>query len=248
MMKALEGTPVEQKLQKILAAAGLTSRRKAEAWIAAGRVRVNGAVAVLGMRADPKRDVIEVDGRQIQFSPRRYVLLYKPPRTMTTLYDPGGRPTVRDLVRDVRERIYPVGRLDFMTEGALLMTNDGDLTVRLLHPRYGVEKEYIATTRTPLSPDIVDRLVAGVSLDDGPARAVRAVRLGERKVRLVLTEGRRHIVRRMLDALGHPVVHLIRVRFAFLTLEGLAPGRWRHLEPEEVRRLRRLVGLPEMDV
>ncbi|MBE3596474.1 MAG: rRNA pseudouridine synthase [Hydrogenibacillus sp.] len=234
---------MEARLQKILAEAGVSSRRKAEDLITAGRVRLNGEVAVLGMRADPDRDVIEVDGRPIVIPRKRYILLYKPIKTVTTMRDPQGRPTVRELLQGIPERVFPVGRLDFMTEGALLFTNDGDLTVRLLHPRYGVEKEYHATVKGPLPPDIAKRLTAGVLLDDGTARAVRARRLSETTVKLVLTEGRKHVVRRMLAALGNPVVRLVRTRFAHLTLDGLAAGKWRALTPDEVRALRRLVGL-----
>ena len=182
-------------------------------------------------------DRVEVDGREVAPQLLAHVLLHKPAGVVTTVRDPQGRPTVIDLVPNA-SRVVPVGRLDVDTTGALLLTNDGPLAHRLAHPRYGVEKVYEAEVKGEPSAEALQRLREGIELDDGPTAPARARRLGPSTVELTLHEGRKHQVKRMLAAVGHPVTRLHRSAYAGLTLEGLEPGRWRELEPSEVERLR----------
>jgi pseudouridine synthase len=228
------------RLNAYLARAGVASRRKADELIKAGRVTVNGEPGQLNTFVE-RRDRVEVDGEPVAAQELAYVLLNKPAGVVTTASDPQGRPTVVELV-DVPERIVPVGRLDADTTGALLLTNDGPLAHRLAHPRYGVEKVYEAEVEGDPDEHALERLRAGVELDDGRTAPARARRLGRGRVELVLHEGRKHQVKRMLAAVGHPVTRLHRSAYAGLTLEGLEPGRWRELEPSEVERLRGAVG------
>jgi len=233
------------RLNAYLARAGVASRRGAEELIRAGRVRVNGTVADLGMSVGG-RDRVELDGIVLAAQPLEYVLLHKPAGVVTTARDPHGRPTVVDLVGD-RVRVVPVGRLDADTTGTLLLTNDGQLAHRLAHPRYGVEKEYVAEVEGTPSAEALARLRDGVDLEDGrtaPAR-VRVERRRGRSMRLVLVlhEGRKHQVKRMCEAVGNPVVRLHRRRYAGLSADDLAPGESRMLTAKEVTALRRLVGL-----
>ncbi|MDT8339907.1 MAG: pseudouridine synthase [Longimicrobiales bacterium] len=234
------------RLQKFLARAGVASRRKAEVLMRAGRVRVNGAPAgELGVRIDPDRDVVEVDGRTVHAPPARWVLLHKPAGVLTTRRDPGGGRTVYDLLPPALHPLRYVGRLDRDTEGLLLMTTDGDLLHRLTHPAFQVEREYHAQVKGAPDSATFMRLTEGVVLEDGPARAVRAWRssgAGPGEVRLILTEGRKREVRRMLAAVGHPVLRLRRERFGPVRLGSLAPGAWRDLEADEINRLRRTAG------
>lgn len=240
--------PQGTRLQKVLSTAGVASRRAAEQLMVEGRVTVNGRVAArLGMRVDPERDRIEVDGQRVAASSRRsYLMLNKPQGVVTTARDPRGRPTVIDLVRS-RERIYPVGRLDAETRGLVILTNDGPLAHRLTHPRWEVPRVYLAKVHGQVTDAAVRRLVSGVRLDDGPARAAsaRVAARGKRRsqVELTMTEGRKREVRRMLAAVGHPVIELARVRFGPLSLKGLPEGRWRALTPQEVGALLETVGL-----
>jgi 23S rRNA pseudouridine2605 synthase len=229
------------RLQKAIANAGLMSRRAAEELIAAGRVRVNGRVAQLGDRVDPASDVVEVDGRRLPVAPGKVTyLLYKPVGVVSTASDPQGRRTVVDLVPS-EPRVYPVGRLDADSEGLLLLSNDGELTLRVTHPRYGMTKTYVARVRGKPSRAILRQLEQGVQLEDGPARAVSARPLdssgGEALVELVMTEGRNREVRRMLEAVGHPVTHLARTAIGPLRDPNLSPGTWRRLDPKEVAQL-----------
>ena len=233
------------RLNAYLARAGVASRRRADDLIRAGRVRVNGEVGRLNTVVG-RRDVVEVDGARIERQPLSYVLLHKPAGVVTTARDPQGRPTVVGLVPH-EPRVVPVGRLDVDTTGALLLTNDGDLAHRLAHPRYGVPKVYEADVVGSPSADALARLRDGVELEDGvtaPAR-VRALVRGDRWTRLELTlhEGRKRQVRRMCEAVGHPVRGLRRVRYAGLDLEGLEPGEWRELTSGEVAALKAGVGL-----
>lgn len=237
------------RLQKFLARAGVASRRRAEELIRTGRVKVNGqTVTAMGVQVEPERDVVEVDGRAVSWSEEKvYYLLYKPPGYVTTVEDPRGRPKVTDLLKGVKERVYPVGRLDYATEGLLLLTNDGDLTLRLTHPRYGVTKTYRALVKGVPDGRALQKLATGVRLEDGvtsPAK-VKLLRTGKDTALLELTlrEGRKREVRRMCAAVGHPVLWLQRTRMAFLTLKGLRPGEYRRLTPEEVDRLYSLTGL-----
>jgi 23S rRNA pseudouridine2605 synthase len=238
-----------QRLHKVLAHAGVASRRAAERLILEGRVRVNGvAVREPGAQADPERDRIEVDGRAVprKLAAHEYVLLHKPVDVVSSARDREGRPTVVDLVQSTR-RLYPVGRLDADSEGLVLLTDDGELTFRLTHARFGIEKEYHALVRCSVADSHLARLRTGVELDDGPARAIRAGLLhADREgawVRVVMHEGRKREVRRMLAAIGCPVARLRRVRMGPLTLGNLRPGQHRRLLPREVAALRRAAGL-----
>ena len=232
---------VAVRLNAYLARAGVASRRKADELIKAGRVVVNGVPGELNTFVG-SRDVVEVDGARVSPQALVYVLLHKPAGVVTTASDPHGRPTVVGLVRHPA-RVVPVGRLDADTTGALLLTNDGELAHRLAHPRYEVDKVYVADVEGRASDEALRQLERGVELDDGRTAPARARRLGPSRVELVLHEGRKHQVKRMLEAVGQPVKSLHRARYAGLTVEGLAPGEWRELGPDEVAELKRQVGL-----
>lgn len=234
-------------MQRTLARAGFGSRRASEDLIREGRVSVNGRVALLGDRVDPSRDVVEVDGRQASIDPGlRYLALHKPAGVTTTLRDAHAETDLAAyLPQDIR--VFPVGRLDRDTEGLLILTNDGGLANRLLHPRHGVEKEYLAEVDGAPTRQQIARLRRGVDLEDGPARAVavRSVaRSGDRgAVRLIMAEGRKREVRRMLATVGLPVRRLIRLRVGPVKLGRLRPGERRDLTPSEVRALYQAAGL-----
>ena len=225
------------RLNAYLARAGVASRRKADELIKAGRVTVNGEPGQLNTFVG-KQDRVELDGKPLARQSLAYVLLHKPAGVVTTASDPHRRPTVVELVSDFPVRVVPVGRLDADTTGALLLTNDGELAHRLAHPRYEVEKVYEADVEGEPSDDALRRLETGVELDDGLTAPARARRLGPGKVELVIHEGRKHQVKRMLEAVGHPVTRLHRSRYAGLTLKGLGPGDSRELTGAEVERLR----------
>ena len=227
------------RLNAYLARAGVASRRGADELIKAGRVTVNGELGQLNTFVEGAARV-EVDGHGVAPQTLAYVLLHKPAGVVTTARDPQGRPTVVDLV-DHPVRVVPVGRLDADTTGALLLTNDGELAHRLAHPRYGVEKTYVVDVEGEPSEEAIRALAEGVELDDGPTAPAKARRLGPNRVELVLHEGRKHQVKRMLAAVGHPVVQLHRSRYGGLTLDGLGPGESRELTGPEVDSLRRLV-------
>ncbi len=224
------------RLNAYLARAGVASRRGAEELIRAGRVRVNGDVAGLATFVE-RSDRVELDGRPLVLEPLAYVLLHKPPGVVTTASDPHGRRTVVDLV-DLPQRVVPVGRLDADTTGALLLTNDGPLAHRLMHPRYEVDKAYEVEVEGEPDDEALRRLAEGVELDDGPTAPAGARRLGPSRLELTLHEGRKHQVKRMCEAVGHPVRRLHRSRYAGLTVAGLDPGEWRALTREEVAALR----------
>lgn len=226
------------RLNAYLARAGVASRRKADELIKAGRVSVNGEPGQLNTFVG-KGDRVEVDGEPVAAQTLTYVLLHKPEGVVTTASDPQGRPTVVDLV-DVPERVVPVGRLDAATTGALLLTNDGPLAHRLAHPRYGVAKVYVADVEGRPDARALRALSEGVELEDGMTAPATVRCLAPSRVELTLHEGRNRQVRRMLEAVGHPVRHLHRSVYAGLTLDGLAPGDWRELEPGEVARLQSL--------
>jgi pseudouridine synthase len=229
------------RLNAYLARSGVSSRRGADELIKAGRVTVNGAPGQLNTFVEAT-DSVQVDGREVGKQTLRHVLLNKPRGTITTARDPEGRPTVVDLVGgDVR--VVPVGRLDRNTTGVLLLTNDGPLAHRLAHPRYGVEKTYVADVVGEPGDDVLRALAEGVELDDGLTAPAAVRRLGPTRLELVLHEGRNRQVRRMLEAVGHPVAKLRRSRYAGLEAGRLRPGQWRELTRDEVRGLRRLVGL-----
>ena len=231
-----------ERLQKVLARVGIGSRRVCEDLIAEGRVTVDGEVAVLGRRVDVETALIELDGAPIGVRPDLvHYLLNKPAGVVTTADDPQGRPTVVGLV-PAEPRVFPVGRLDVDTEGLLLLTNDGELAHRLTHPSFGVEKEYVAELEGSPSRAALRRLREGVELDDGTTAPARAALLEPSVVRLTVHEGRNRQVRRMCDAVGHPVVRLIRTRIGPLADRSLAPGAWRELTGDEVRSLQRAVA------
>ena len=227
------------RLNAYLARAGVASRRKADELIKAGRVTVNGEPGELNTFV-AKRDRVELDGQALARQRLAYVLLHKPAGVVTTASDPHGRPTVVELVSEHEVRLVPVGRLDADTTGALLLTNDGELAHRLAHPRYEVEKVYEAEVEGDPSDEVLRQLERGVDLDDGPTAPADARRLAPSRVELAIHEGRKHQVKRMLEAVGHPVTRLHRSRYAGLTVEGLQPGEWRELEPGEVARLQSL--------
>ena len=229
------------RLNAYLARAGIASRRGADELIKAGRVTVNGETGQLNTFVGAADDVL-VDSRPVGKQRLRYVLLNKPRGTITTVKDPQGRPTVVDLVGGAI-RVVPVGRLDRDTTGVLLLTNDGDLAHRLAHPRYRVEKVYVAEVEGDPDEKALRALAQGIELEDGPTAPARARALGPGRLELVLHEGRNRQVRRMLEAVGHPVHRLRRSRYAGLTTGRLGRGQFRDLTREEVARLRRLVGL-----
>jgi len=224
------------RLNAYLARAGVASRRRADELIKAGRATVNGEPGQLNTFVQ-SRDRVELDGERVELQPLTYVLLHKPAGAVTTARDPQGRRTVVELV-DHPARVVPVGRLDADTTGVLLLTNDGALAHRLAHPRYEVEKVYEADVEGEPPDEALERLRSGIELDDGPAAPAGIRRLGPGRLELTLHEGRKHQVKRMLAAVGHPVTRLHRSRYAGLTLEGLEPGAWRELEPSEVAKLR----------
>jgi len=231
--------PKRERLQKVLAYAGLGSRRRCEELIEQGAVAVNGRVATLGDKVDPATDRIEVDGVPVATRPGLvYYLLNKPRGVVTSVGDPHGRPAVTDLV-PMTPRVHPVGRLDQDTEGLLLLTNDGELTHRLTHPSFGVDKEYLAEVQGRPSRAALRRLREGVALDDGMTAPARVALVEPNVIRITIHEGRNRQVRRMCDAVGHPVVRLVRTKIGPLRDSRLRPGEWRPLTAEEVRALER---------
>jgi 23S rRNA pseudouridine2605 synthase len=231
-----------ERLQKVLARVGLGSRRTADDLIAAGRVTVNGEVAVLGRRVEAETDRIEVDGVIIGVRAGLvWYLLNKPRGVVTTVSDPHAEQTVMDLVPS-EPRVFPVGRLDADTEGLLLLTNDGDLTHRLTHPSFGVEKEYVAEVQGSPTPGDVRRLRDGVELDDGMTAPAKVALTPPSVLTLTIHEGRNRQVRRMCDAIGHPVVRLVRTRIGPITDRSLKPGTWRPLTNTEVHAIEKAVA------
>lgn len=239
---------MKERLQKFLAAAGVASRRKAEELIQAGRVTVNRSVVRrLGTQVDVEQDRVAVDGRTVEARRRdRYIMLYKPSGCVTTLSDPQGRPTAAQYLGGTADRVFPVGRLDWDAEGALLFTTDGELANRLAHPRYGHRRTYLVKVKGDPPAAALERMVSGVRLEDGPARALVCV-VHERAdkntwVRVVVGEGRRHLVKRLFESVGLSVLRLFRPEFGGISVARLRPGEFRDLAPEEVELLRRAPG------
>lgn len=236
-----------ERLQKVIAQAGIASRRDAEELITAGRVTVNGKVVTeLGTKIDSRRARVTVDGKPLKAEKYVYILLNKPKGVVTTLEDPRGRKTVADIVAKIPERIYPVGRLDYNTEGLLIMTNDGDITHALTHPSHEIAKTYLAKVQGFPPEDKLDRLRVGIRLEDGvtaPAK-INVVDIDREKelttLEIIIYEGKNRQIRRMCEAIGFPVKNLKRVQYAFLTLEGLRRGQYRQLLAGEVEELKRL--------
>jgi len=236
---------VAERLQKIIAQAGLASRREAEKWIEAGRVLLNGQPAKLGDRADLTVDRVQVDGKILAAAEEKItVLLNKPRGYVSTLKDPEGRRLVTDLVTDIPQRLFPVGRLDFNTEGLLLLTNDGELAQRVSHPSHHVDKTYLVKVRGSLSAEMVKRLERGLILDDGKTAAAKVenIRMAGSGCwfELTIDEGRNRQVRRMCEALGLSVVRLKRIRLDFLDLSDIATGRYRRLRDSEIVKLKKI--------
>lgn len=235
-----------ERLQKVMAAAGVASRRASEELIAQGRVTVNGEVAVLGDKVDPTTDEVLVDGERINIDPDRvYVLLNKPRGVVTTADDPEGRPAVVDLI-NLPQRLFPVGRLDMDTEGLLLLTNDGELAHALMHPSFEVERVYVALVPGPVRKKVLAELREGVELDDGLARPARVRVLEEERnkalLEVVMTEGRKREVRRLLGHVGLKVERLARVAYGGVELGDLRQGKWRFLTPPEIAQLYAVTG------
>ena len=246
---SLRDVPGGVRLQKVLAAAGVGSRRSCEELIGAGRVEVDGEVVRrFGARVDPKTQIIRVDGKRIPASEDLvYLALNKPAGVLSTMSDDRGRKTIADLVADRSERLFHVGRLDYETEGLILLTNDGELAHRLAHPRYGVLKTYLADIHGPVRKDLARRLTTGVELEDGIVTADRfrvVDQAGQRVlVEITLHEGRKHVVRRMLAAVGHPVSRLVRTQVGPVSLGALRPGTSRRLSTVEIGNLYAAVGM-----
>lgn len=236
------------RLQKILAEMGIASRRKAEELILEGRVTVNGKIAELGMKADPLVDHIKVDGKLlVRPEPKVYYLMYKPPQVVTTLYDPQGRPTVKDFIKRIPYRIYPVGRLDYHSEGLLLLTNDGELAHAILHPSRKISKTYVVKVKGHVEEKELQKLRQGIRLEDGltaPAK-VKLIRYSEANswVEITIHEGRKRQVRRMFERIGHPVLKLKRIAINGLRLGTLKPGEVRQLTKEELLTIKKETGL-----
>lgn len=241
---------MKERLQKILARIGIASRRKAEELILEGRVTINGWVAALGMKADPETDHIKVDGRLISRpEPRVYYILNKPEGVLTTLDDKEARPTIRELIKGIRHRVFPVGRLDYHSEGLLMLTNDGELAFRLIHPSQKIPKTYIVKVRGIIADTAIDKLKTGVRLEDGltaPA-SVKRIRMPKTEknswLEIIIHEGRKRQIRRMLEHVGHPVLKLKRIRIDGIGLGDLPAGKWRPISPLEIQKLKRSVKI-----
>jgi 23S rRNA pseudouridine2605 synthase len=241
---------MEKRLQKILSEIGIAARRKAEELIFEGRVTVNGKVATIGMKADPSRDYIKVNGKLITGLSKEvqkvYIMINKPRGVVTTLFDPEGRPTVKDFLKGVKYRVFPVGRLDYDSEGLLLLTNDGDFAHAVLHPSKKTSKTYLVKVKGIIGEDKIESLRHGVRLKDGitlPAH-VKRVRQSEKNswIKITIHEGRKRQVRRMLEGVGFPVITLRRVSINGLTMRGLKSGKLRYLTPEELQLIKREIG------
>jgi len=239
-----------ERLQKILARGGYASRRAAEKLITDGHVRVNGRVVTeLGSKADPRKDKVEVNGERVVAEQLVYVVLHKPRGVVTTMSDPEGRPSIREILAPIGARLYPVGRLDFATSGVLLATNDGEFADGLMHPKRAVPKTYVLKVANKMETKDLDRWREGIRLEDGmtlPAKASLLRHEGDKTwIELTIREGRNQQIRRMGDATGFPVMRLARVSFAGISSEGLRPGEWRHLTREELRDLKTEYGVPK---
>lgn len=242
-----------ERLQKILAQAGIASRRKCEDLIVAGKVEVNGeVVTTLGTKADPDQDIITVSGRPISNEKKVYLVMNKPKGVITSASDPEGRKIVSDYLRGIKERVYPVGRLDYDTEGLLLLTNDGEFANLLTHPKHHVPKTYMATVKGVPHGSDLDKLKAGIMLDDGmtaPAEVeYKDIDTAKKEATISITihEGRNRQVRRMFEAISHPVIKLKRISFGDLLLQNLKRGLFRHLTKDEVEDLIKLAKTPKL--
>lgn len=239
---------MEERLQKILAERGIASRRKAEEMILEGRVTVNGTVASIGMKADPDRDHIKVDGRLLLRPEKKvYYIFNKPRGVVTSLSDPEERPTIKDFLRGIRERVYPVGRLDFDSEGMLILTNDGDLAHAILHPSKKVPKTYRVKIKGVISVEETERLSKGIRLErsvTAPAKVKFLRKLEQNSwIEMTIYEGKKRQIRRMLEKVGHPVVRLVRTRINGIEMGSIPPGGLRPMTPDELERITQELGV-----
>jgi 23S rRNA pseudouridine2605 synthase len=237
---------MEERIQKILAKCGIASRRKAEEMIMEGLVTVNGAPATIGMKADLEKDHIKVRGKLInRVESTVYLLFHKPVKCLTAMEDPEGRPTVKDFLKRVKAMVFPVGRLDYNSEGLLILTNDGELTNQILHPRHKVPKTYLVKIDGVLEDEDLRKLENGIRLEDGLTAPAKIRRVKKTKanswIEIIIREGKKRQIRRMLQRVGHPVIKLIRTRINGLELGDLKPGEYRYMTPEEVKRLKKEV-------
>ncbi len=235
---------MEQRLQKIIAEMGVASRRKAEELIAEGRVKVNGKVAVIGMKADPLKDHIKVDGKLLVTPEKKvYFVFYKPRGVVTSLSDPEGRPTVNDFLRGIKERVFPVGRLDYDSEGMLILTNDGDFAHAIMHPSKKMPKTYLVKVKGVLQEEEMERLRKGVRLDrtlTSPAKVKRLRKTEQNSwIEMTIYEGKKRQIRRMLELVGHPVMRLMRIRIGGLEMGDMKPGMIRRITLEEMKTIAR---------
>ncbi len=239
---------MQKRLQKILSEMGVTSRRKAEALILEGRVTVNGQVATLGMKADPLKDHIKVDGKLLtKIEPKVYLIFNKPKNVLTSLYDPQGRPTIKDFLKGIKYRVFPVGRLDFDSEGLILLTNDGELAHAMLHPSKAVPKTYLVKIKGIIGEEAIKKLQLGIKLEEGttaPATVKQIKRTDNNSwIEITIYEGKKRQIRRMLKKIGHMVLKLKRIRINGINLGTLKVGTFRYLNPKEVEKIRREIGL-----
>ena len=235
---------MEKRLQKILSDMGIASRRKAEELIIEGRITVNGRIATIGMKANPVKDHIKVDGKLlIRSEPKVYIMLNKPKNVVTTLYDPEGRPTIKDFLKGVKYRVFPVGRLDYDSEGLLLLTNDGDFAHAVLHPSKKISKTYLVKVKGVLDEEEIAKLRTGVKLVDGmtaPAQVKRVIRTENNSwLKMTIHEGKKRQIRRMLEKIGHPVLKLKRIKINGIELDELKPGAHRYLTSEEINKIKK---------
>lgn len=241
---------MEQRLQKIIAEMGLASRRKAEEFIIEGRVTVNGKVATIGMKADTSKDHIKVDGKLLfRLEKKVYFILNKPRGVVTSMSDPEGRPTVHDFLRGIRQRVYPVGRLDYDSEGLLLLTNDGEFTHAVLHPSKKIPKTYLVKIKGNIVDENLEKLRSGIRLEravTAPAK-VRRLRKAENNswLEMVIYEGKKRQIRRMLERVGHDVIRLMRIKINGLEMGPLKPGMCREISSEELRMLKKELNIRE---
>jgi 23S rRNA pseudouridine2605 synthase len=238
---------MEKRIQKILSEMGIASRREAEEMILEGRITVNGRIAELGMKADPNRDHIKVDRKLLtKREPKVYLMFNKPRNVVTTLKDPEGRPTVKDFLEDIRYRVYPVGRLDYDSEGLLLLTNDGDFANAIMHPSKKITKTYQVKVKGIPEQKEIDRLKKGIHLEDGLTAPAKVKRLKTTEnnswLEVTIYEGRKRQLRRMFDQIGHSVLKLKRIRIKGVDIGDLKPGRYRYLTPDEVTRIKKEIS------